>query len=123
LKIKPTFFNTRSWRYNWNYNDTNNWLFIIIYKQGKEYKEQNYILRDLKQDESLISYIYKKIKERFEVVEIEASRISKTEYDMLINIGTPTILDCVKIKRVSGKKLSETKTSVRKNYELQTCGQ
>ena len=121
MKIKPTFFNSRKDRLHQNYNDINNWLFTIIYKHGKEHKEQNYILRDIKQDKSTVRYIYKKINECFEVVEVEASRLSKTEYDMLINIGMPTILDCVKIKRLSGKKLSETKTSVRQNNELQIC--
>ena len=121
MKIKPTFFNTRKDRIYQNHNDINNWLFTIIYKHGKEHKEQNYILRDVKQDKSTVRYIYKKINECFEVVEVEASKLSKTEYDMLKNIKTPTIFNCVETKRLSGEKLSETKTSVRKNNELQTC--
>ena len=120
MRIRPTFFNTRKDRLHWNYNDINNWLFTIIYKQGEKHKEQNYILRDIKQDKSTVRYIYKKINDCFDVVEVEASRLSKTEYDMLKNIKTPTILNCVEIKRLSGKKLSETKTSVRQNNELQT---
>tara|TARA_R110000824_G_scaffold64463_2_gene168378 strand:+ start:716 stop:1081 length:366 start_codon:yes stop_codon:yes gene_type:complete len=119
MKIRPTFFNTRSWRYNWNYTDTNNWLFKIIYKQGGKCKEQNYILRDIKQDKSILKNIYKKLNNAFDVVEIETSRISKTEYDMLKNINTPTILNCVKTERLSGEKLQETKRGFRQNNKLQ----
>ena len=76
MKIKPTFFNSRKDRLHQNFKDINNWLFTIIYKHGKEHKEQNYILRDIKQDKSTVRYIYKKINECFEVVEVEASRLS-----------------------------------------------
>ena len=38
----------------------------------------------------------KKINERFDVVEIETGRLSKVEYDMLKNINTPSIINCVK---------------------------
>ena len=121
MRIKPTFFNTRKDRIYQNYKDINNWLFTIIYKHGGKYKEQNYILRDVKQDRSTLDYIYKKINERFEVVEIETSRLSKTEYNMLKNIQTPTILNFVKTKRLFRKKLSETKTGFRQNNEFKTC--
>ena len=76
-------------------------------------------MRYLKKDNINLSYIYKKIHARFDVVEIEASKMSKTEYDLLKNIGTPTIYNCVKIKPILRKELSEAKTSVRQDYELQ----
>ena len=119
MKVKRTFFNTRNERYHQGYIDINNYLFKIIYKQNGRHKEQNYILRDIKQNKSILSYIYKKINERFDVVEIETSRIAQTEYNMLKNIKAPTILDCVKIKRLPTKELSETKTSIRQDYKLQ----
>ena len=46
--------------------------------------------------------------------------MSKIEYDLFKNIGTPTIYNCVKIKPIFRKELSEAKTSVRQDYELQT---
>ena len=119
MKIQPTFFNTRYDRLHWDHTDTNNWLFTIIYRHGLKLKEQNYILRDVKQDKSIIGYIYKKIYERFEVVEIAVGKLSKTEYDMLININTPTIYNCVKTEPLFRKKLSKTKTGCRQNNESQ----
>ena len=101
MKIKKTFFNTRNERYYWNDTDINNYLFTIIYKNGGHHIEKNYILRDIKQNKSTLDYIYKKINERFDVVEIETGRLSKVEYDMLKNINTPSIINCVKTKQVS----------------------
>jgi hypothetical protein len=101
LKIKKTFFNSRNERYYWNHTDINNWLFTIIHKEGGNHLEKNYILRDIKQNKSTLDYIYKKINERFDVVEIETGRLSKVEYDMLKNINTPSIINCVKTEQVS----------------------
>ena len=103
MKIKPTFFNTRNERLHWNYKDSNNWLFKIIYKDGFTCKEQNYILRDLKQDKKIVSYIYKKIKEQFDVIEIFVDKLSKYEYDLAKSIQTPSIINCVKTKRIFKK--------------------
>jgi hypothetical protein len=119
MKIKPTFFNTRKNRLYQNYNDINNWLFTITHKQNNEHKEQNYILRDIKQDKSVLKNIYKKIHNAFDVVEIETGRISKTEYDMLKNIETPTINN-VKVRHISVKELQETKRGFGQNNKLQT---
>ncbi len=119
MKVKPTFFNSRNERLHWDYEDTNNWLFKIIYRIGATCKEQNYILRDLKQDKNIIGYIYKKIHQKFDVIEIEVDRFTKTEYDMAKNIGVPTVLDCVKTKPVYRKKLRKAKTNSRKDYQLQ----
>ena len=120
MKIKPTFFNTRTERLHWNHNDTNNWLFTIIYKKNKRCKEQNYILRDIKQDKSVLNNIYKKIHNAFDVVEIETSILSKTEYEMLKNIETPTINN-VQIRQISVQELQETERSFGQNNKLQTC--
>ena len=45
MKAKPTFFNTRNERLFWNYIDTNNLLFTILFESGAEL---SFILRDLK---------------------------------------------------------------------------
>lgn len=51
MKIKPTFFNTRTERLYWNYYDTNNWLFTILFDSGAEL---SFILRDLKKKQKYI---------------------------------------------------------------------
>ena len=88
-KIKPTFFNTRTERLYWDYVDTNNRLFIILFDSGAEL---SFILRDLKKDDSIINYIYKKLHQRFEnIIEIENSRISSVEYNLMKQINIPSI--------------------------------
>jgi len=119
MKTKPTFFNTRNERLFWNHTDTNNYLFTIIYLREKQIKEKNYILRDLKQDKTIIKYIYKKLNFIFNVVEIEVSKLSKSEYGCLLNIGTPTIHNVEKIKYIPRKKLQQVKTNCRQDYKLQ----
>ena len=98
-----TFFNSRNERLYHNYNDINNWLFTINYIEHKTVIEKNFILRDIKQNKNIIKYIYKKINKIYNTVEIEVDRLSKTEYDMLKNIETPTILNFVKTKQISSK--------------------
>ena len=79
MKIKPTFFNTRTERLYWNYHDTNNYLFTILFDSGAEL---SFILRDLKKNENILNYIYKKVDKRFDnVIELEASKISSVEYN------------------------------------------
>ena len=56
MKVKPTFFNTRHERLHWDYTDTNNWVFIILFNSGAEL---SFILRDLKKDKNILKYIYK----------------------------------------------------------------
>ena len=81
MRIKPTFFNTRKERLHQNHTDTNNWLFIIFFDSGAEL---SFIFRDLKKNKSILNYIYKKVNERFDnVIEIESSRISSIEYNLL----------------------------------------
>ena len=97
MKTKPTFFNTRNQRLYRNYSDINNRLFTIILNNGKEL---NFIYRDLlKNNFNPLNYFRRK-NEDLKIVYDECSRISKTEYDMLKNIGTPSIGNCVKTKQI-----------------------
>ena len=90
MKIKPTFFNTRTDRLFWNYTDTNSRMFIILFKSGAEL---SFILRDLKKDNKVVNYIYKKLHQRFDnIIEIETSRISYVEYNLLKQKNIPSII-------------------------------
>tara|TARA_R100000781_G_scaffold111248_1_gene77577 strand:- start:1767 stop:2048 length:282 start_codon:yes stop_codon:yes gene_type:complete len=89
MKIKPTFFNTRTERLHWDYIDTNSLLFTILFDSGAEL---SFILRDLKKDNNIKKYIYKKLNERFSnIIEIETSRISNVEYNLLKQEKIPSI--------------------------------
>ena len=89
MKIKPTFFNSRKDRLHWNHVDTNNYLFTILFDSGAE---MNFILRDLKKNESILNYIYKKLHSRFDnIIEIETSRISNVEYNLMKRAKIPCI--------------------------------
>tara|TARA_R100001082_G_scaffold51786_1_gene28219 strand:- start:312 stop:593 length:282 start_codon:yes stop_codon:yes gene_type:complete len=90
MKIKPTFFNTRKERLYWNYHDTNNYLFTILFDSGAEL---SFILRDLKKNKNILNYIYKKVDKRFDnVIELEASKISSVEYNLMKQINIPSIV-------------------------------
>ncbi len=90
MKIKPTFFNTRTERLYWNYYDTNNWLLTILFDSGAEL---SFILRDLKKNKNILNYIYKKVDKRFDnVIELEASKISSVEYNLMKQINIPSIV-------------------------------
>ncbi len=90
MTIKPTFFNTRKERLHWNYEDTNNYLFTILFNSGAEL---NFILRDLKKDSTIINYIYSKVHKRFDnILEIHNSRISLYEYNTLKLSRVPSII-------------------------------
>ncbi len=90
MTIKPTFFNTRKERLHWNYEDTNNYLFTILFDSGAEL---NFILRDLKKNNNIVNYIYKKIRNTFSnVAEIDTSKISLFEYNLLKQYKTPSVL-------------------------------
>ena len=89
-KIKPTFFNSRKDRLHWNYVDTNNHLFTILFDSGAEL---SFILRDLKKNKNILNYIYKKVDKRFDnVIELEASKISSVEYNLMKQINIPSIV-------------------------------
>ena len=81
MKAKRTFFNSRKDRLYHNYTDTNNHLWIILFDSGAEL---SFILRDLKENKNIVNYIYKKLHYRFgNIIEIENSRISYLEYNLM----------------------------------------
>jgi len=88
--IKPTFFNTRKEGLHWNYIDINNYLFIILFDTGAEL---SFILRDLKKNESILNYIYNKLNTRFSnIIEIETSKLSSVEYNLLKQLHMPSVV-------------------------------
>ena len=88
--VKRTFFNSRNDRLYWNYTDTNNYLFIILFESGAEL---SFILRDLKKNDNILNYIYKKMHRRFDnVAEINISRISSVEYNLLKQYKVPSVV-------------------------------
>ena len=90
MKVKPTFFNTRRDRLHWDHVDTNSRMFIILFESGAEL---SFILRDLKKNDSIINYIYKKLHQRFgNIIEIETSRLSNVEYNLLKQLNIPSII-------------------------------
>ena len=90
MKIKPTFFNSRNERLYWNYHDTNNYLFTILFDSGAEL---SFILRDLKKNENILNYIYKKLHNRFDnIAEIDTSKLSSAEYNLMKQINIPSIV-------------------------------
>tara|TARA_R100000781_G_scaffold53453_1_gene34918 strand:- start:2914 stop:3195 length:282 start_codon:yes stop_codon:yes gene_type:complete len=90
MKIKPTFFNTRRDRLHWNYIDTNSKLFTILFDSGAE---MSFILRDLKKNDNIENYIYKKLHKRFSnIIEIEISKLSSVEYNLLKQLNIPSVI-------------------------------
>ena len=89
MSIKPTFFNTRKERLHWNYSDTNNYLFTIIFNNGAEL---NLILRDLKKNDNIVNYIYNKLNDKFiNILEIHSDKLSLIEYNLLKLNKTPSV--------------------------------
>ena len=89
MKRKPTFFNTRKDRLFWDYVDINNHLFTIFFDSGAE---MSFVLRDLKKNDNIENYIYKKLHKRFNnIAEVEMGRISNVEYNLLKQLNTPSI--------------------------------
>ena len=90
MKVRPTFFNSRKERLHYNHVDTNNYLFTILFDSGAEL---NFILRDLKKNENILSYIYKKIHSRFgNIIEIHTSKISNVEYNLMKKKKVPSVI-------------------------------
>ena len=90
MKVKPTFFNTRTDRLHWNYVDTNSVLFIILFDSGAE---MSFIFRNLKKDDNVLNYISKKLYKRFDnIIEIETNKLSNVEYNLLKQKNMPSIL-------------------------------
>ena len=89
MKAKRTFFNSRKDRLFDNYVDTNNHLWIILFDSGAEL---SFILRDLKKNNNTVNYIYKKLHKRFgNIIEVETSRISNVEYNLMKQANIPSI--------------------------------
>tara|TARA_R100000655_G_scaffold76206_1_gene115238 strand:+ start:1534 stop:1815 length:282 start_codon:yes stop_codon:yes gene_type:complete len=90
MKVKPTFFNTRTDRLHWDYVDTNSVLFIILFDSGAE---MSFIFRNLKKDDNVLNYISKKLYKRFDnIIEIETNKLSNVEYNLLKQKNMPSII-------------------------------
>ena len=90
MKVKRTFFNSRTDRLYQNYVDTNNYLFTILFNSGADL---SFILRDLKKNDSIKNYIYKKLHRRFDnIAEIDISRISSVEYNLMKQLHIPSVI-------------------------------
>ena len=89
MKAKRTLFNSRKDRLYDDYVDMNNYLWIILFDSGAEL---SFILRDLKKNNNVVTYIYKKLHNRFDnIIEVERSRISNVEYNLMKQINIPSI--------------------------------
>jgi len=87
--INRTFFNSRNQSLYDNYTDINNVLCTIFFKSGAEL---NLIYRDLKKNKIIENYIYNKVLNTFDnVAEIEISKLSLYEYNILKQYKTPSI--------------------------------
>ena len=65
-------------------------MFTILFKSGATL---SFILRDLKKDNKVVNYIYKKLHQRFDnIIEIETSRISYVEYNLMKQNNIPSII-------------------------------
>ena len=91
-----TFFNSRvvikdnKERLYWQFNDTNSYLFTIIFESGAEL---NFILRDLKKNKKTINYIYNKLYKNFiNIFEIEISKLSVDEYNLMKQEKIPSVI-------------------------------
>ena len=90
MRIKRTFFNSRNKDIYSNYEDINNYLFIIFFNSGATL---SFILRDLKENKNILNYIYKKLYNRFDnIIEVETSRISNVEYNLLKQKNTHSVI-------------------------------
>ncbi len=89
MKAKRTLFNSRKDRLYDDYVDMNNHLWIILFDSGAEL---SFILRDLKKNNNVATYIYKKLHNRFDnIIEVERSRISNVEYNLMKQANIPSI--------------------------------
>ena len=52
----------------------------------------SFVLRDLKKNDNIENYIYKKLHKRFNnIAEVEMGRISNVEYNLLKQLNIPSI--------------------------------
>ena len=90
MKVKRTFFNSRRDRLFENYVDTNNYLFTILFDSGANL---SFILRDLKKNENILNYIYKRLYNRFDnIAEIDTSKVSDVEYNLMKQEKIPSVV-------------------------------
>ncbi len=90
MKVKRTFFNSRRDRLFENYVDTNNYLFTILFDSGANL---SFILRDLKKNENILNYIYKRLHNRFDnIAEIDISKVSDVEYNLMKQEKIPSVV-------------------------------
>ena len=90
MRVRPTFFNSRKDRLHYNYIDTNNYLFTILFDTGADL---SFILRDLKKNKSILNYIYKKLHRRFDnIMEIHTSKLSNVEYNLMKQYKIPSVI-------------------------------
>jgi len=90
MKVKRTFFNTRTERLYDDYVDTNNYMFTIFFRSGAE---MSFILRDLKKNKNITFYIYKKLNNRFgNILEIESHKITDVEYNLCKQVNIPSVI-------------------------------
>jgi hypothetical protein len=90
MKVKRTFFNSRNERLYWNYIDTNNYLFTILFTSGANL---SFILRDLKKNEQIRNYIYSKLHNTFgNIAEVDVSRITDVEYNLMKQVNIPSVI-------------------------------
>ena len=90
MRIKRTFFTSRIWHIYNNYTDTNNYLFIILFDSGATL---SFILRDLKENKSILNYIYNKLHKRFgNIGEVDISKITDVEYNLMKQELIPSVI-------------------------------
>jgi len=90
MKVKRTFFNTRRERLYEDYVDTNNYLFTILFHSGAE---MSFILRDLKKNNNITYYIYKKLHKRFgNILELDSDKITDVEYNLMKQELIPSVI-------------------------------
>ena len=90
MNVKRTFFNSRRDRLFENYVDTNNYLFTILFDSGANL---SFILRDLKKNENILNYIYKRLHSRFDnIAEIDISKVSDVEYNLMKQEKIPSVV-------------------------------
>ena len=65
-------------------------MFTILFDTGANL---SFILRDLKKNEKILNYIYKKLNTRFDnVAEIDISKLSLTEYNLMKEAKIPSVI-------------------------------
>ena len=90
MRIKRTFFTSRIGNIYNNYTDTNSYLFIILFDSGATL---SFILRDLKENENILNYIYNKLHKRFDnIAEIDISKITDVEYNLMKQELVPSVI-------------------------------